>query len=114
MDDVIAALLEQVSDNLSISTVTGVLEAVSQNLRTNMDVQEMLWFFTNVVTKMEFSTDLVMTNAPVEGTGKYLGQDYVYLDAQGVVDTVNQGINPYTRDLTVEDLHIVNLKDQDY
>lgn len=112
--DFVAALLQQVSEELSISTVTGILEAVMQNLKTNMDVQEMLWFFSNVVTKMNFSQDLVMTNAPIEGTGRYLGQDYVYLDPQGVVDTVNQGINPYTEKLIVEDLHIVNLKDEDY
>jgi len=112
--DFIAALLQQVSDRMSVSTVTGILEAVIKNLKTNMDVQEMIWFFTNVVVKMDFDTDLVMTNTPIQGTGKYLGQDYVYLDPQGVADTVNGGINPYTEPLIPEDLHIVNLKDEDY
>ena len=109
--DFIAAMLRQVTGNMTLSNITGILDAVVKNLKTDMDVQNMLWFFTNVISKMDFGSDLFMTVAPTEGTGKYKGQDYVYLDPQGVVDTVNSGINPYTVPLIVEDLHIVNLRD---
>ena len=112
--DFIAATLKQVTEELSVSNITGILEAVIKNLKTNLDVQEMLWFFTNVVSEMQFDTDLTMAPAPTLGTGKYLGQDYVYLDPAKVAEMVNTGINPYTRPLTEADLHIVNLKDQDY
>lgn len=111
--DFIAATLQQVTQNLSLGTITGILDAVIKNIKTDMDVQNMLWFYSNVVSKMDFGSDLIMTAAPTQGTGKYLGQHYVYLDPQGVVDTVNQGINPYTVPLIVEDLHIVNLKDEE-
>jgi len=50
-----------------------------------------------------------METAPLEGNGfgLYNGYKYCYeLDEQSTLDTVNRLINPYTRDLTLDDMNL--------
>ena len=97
-------------NEFSIDQASGMIEVMSKSIETNMPVKDMIWFFLNVVTTMDFDTGLVFETMPGTTTGKYNGGDYVYLDPQSTLDYINQNINPYTTDLTLDDLNIIHLE----
>ena len=112
--DFLVAAMKQVLKKFSISQIEGYIQIFNDNVKTSMSVQEMVWYFTNVVADLDFDEDVTSDTLPYYTTGywtnpnakKYATQSYVYLDAQQVVDYVNANINPYTTDLTVDDVHI--------
>lgn len=112
--DFLVATMKQVLKKFSISQIEGYIQIFNDNVKTSMSVQEMVWYFTNVVSDLDFDEDVTSDTLPYYTTGywtnpnakKYATQSYVYLDAQQVVDYVNANINPYTTDLTVDDVHI--------
>ena len=112
--DFLVATMKQVLKKFSITQIEDYIEVFSKNVDTNMSVQNMVWFLTNVAAKMNFDEDLTSDTLPYYTTGywtnpnaqKYKTQSYVYLDAQQVTAYVNQYLNPYTTDITEEDLNI--------
>ncbi len=112
--DFLVATMKQVLKKFSISQIEGYIQIFNDNVKTSMSVQEMVWYFTNVVSDLDFDEDVTSDTLPYYTTGywtnpnadKYATQSYVYLDPQQVVDYVNANINPYTTDLTVDDVHI--------
>ena len=109
--DFMVALLQQVKRSFTLDKIPGMIDVAVTSLKTNMSAKDMLWFYTNGVAKMDLKEDISMHNLPDLGPGKYKGQDYVFLDAEGIVKLVNETVNPYTTDIEVEDLDIVRLED---
>lgn len=97
-------------NEFSIDQASGMIEVMSKSIDTNMPVKDMIWFFLNVVTTMDFDTGLVFDTMPGTTVGKYNGGDYVYLDPQATVDYINEKINPYTTDISVDELNILHLE----
>ena len=97
-------------NEFSLDQASEMIEVMSKSIDTNMPVKDMIWFFLNVATTMDFDTGLVFDTMPGTTTGKYNGGDYVYLDPQATVDYINANINPYTTDITVDELNIIHLE----
>lgn len=112
--DFLVATVKQVLQKFSLSQIEGYIQIFSENVKTSLTLQEMVWYVTNVAAKLNFAEDVTSDTLPYAATGywtnpnakKYATQSYVYLDPQQVVDYVNENLNPYTTDLTVEDVHI--------
>ena len=110
----LVATMKQVLKKFSVSQIEGYIKIFNDNVKTSMSVQEMVWYFTHVVAELDFDEDVTSDTLPYYTTGywtnpnakKYATQSYVYLDARQIVDYVNANINPYTTDLTVDDVHI--------
>ena len=108
------AAVKQVLKKFSVTQIEDYIQIFSENVVTNMSVQNMLWFFTNVVTGLDFDEDVTSDTLPYYTTGywtnpnaeRYGTQSYVYLDPQQIVEYVNANINPYTTDITVDDVNI--------
>ena len=108
------ATMKQVLKKFSVTQIENYISILNENVNTNMSVQDMVWYFTNVVAKMDFDEDLTSDTLPYDTTGywtnpnanKYKTQSYVYLDPEQIVEYVNEHINPYTTDITVDDLNI--------
>ena len=108
------ATMKQVLKKFSVTQIENYISIFNENVNTNMSVQDMVWYFTNVVAKMNFEEDLTSDTLPYYTTGywtnpnatKYRTQSYVYLDPEQIVEYVNENINPYTTDITVDDLNI--------
>ena len=61
---------------------------------------------------MDLNNDIIFHTLPTEGTGKYGGQDYVYIDKSATLNLVNETVNPYTTPITRGELHgILKLED---
>lgn len=109
--DFLIATLKQVMANFSLSQIQDYIGIFNENVKTNMTVQEMIWFYVNAISGLNFDQDVVSDTIPYASTGYYKKLAYVYLDPQTVVDYVNQYLNPYTTDLTTADVNIPHLVD---
>lgn len=112
--DFLVAAVKQVLQKFSLSQIEDYIRIFNENVETSLTIQEMVWYLTNVAAKLDFAEDVTSDTLPYATTGywtnpnatKYATQSYVYLDPQQVVDYVNENLNPYTTDLTVDDVHI--------
>ncbi len=111
--DFLIATMKQVMQKFSVSQIEKYIGIFNENVKTSLTVQEMVWFFVNVVSGLDFSEDVTSDTLPYDTLGywknpnsSYSAQSYVYLDPQQVVDYVNENLNPYTTDLTVDDVNI--------
>lgn len=108
--DFLKAVGKKMVGEFSIDQASGMIEVISKSIETNMPVKDMIWFFLNVATTMDFDTGLVFEVMPGTTVGKYNGGDYVYLDPQSTVDYINEKISPYTTDISVDELNILHLE----
>ncbi len=109
--DFLVAVCKKMVNSFTISQATDIIGTVNKSIKTNMPVKDMVWFYTNVVRTINFDTGITFGVMPDTTTGKYKGQDYVYLNAQSTCDYINTHINPYNTPITVDELKIKNLKD---
>lgn len=105
---IMAALQKAMSNPFKVPELVGI---VMDNVETDLSLQAMTAFATQVLTK--FDTENITSDAlPGDYAARYPypnGGWYVALDPQGTVDLVNQLLNPYTRDLTLDDVTITTL-----
>lgn len=106
----LVATLKQVREKFTLAKAGEIIEAISKSIKTNMSVKDMVWFYTNAVTKMDLEESITFHTMPYTGTGLYESQDYVFLDEEGIVELINQTVNPYTTDITAEEINVVNPK----
>jgi len=112
--DFLIATMKQVLKKFSLTQIEGYIEIFNKNVTTNMSVQDMVWYFTNVVSKLDFDEDVTSDTLPYATTGywtnpnanRYKRQSYVYLDPDQIVEYVNEHLNPYTTDITADELNI--------
>ena len=104
-------VLQQVKDRFGVKNAAKIVGTVADNIKTNMPVEDMLWFYNNVLSKMNLGEDIHFYTLPYSGTGKYQGQDYVYIDKTAALELLNKTVNPFTTDLTEADVNILDLKD---
>ena len=108
--DFLKAVGKKMVTEFSLSQASDMIEVMAKSIETNMPVKDMIWFFINVATTMDFDTGLVFDVMPGTTTGRYNGQDYVYLDAEQTAEYINANINPYTTDIDPDDLNIIRLE----
>ena len=92
----------------SLTKISGFVEIFNQNVETDLKLSEMLWLAQKAVD-LDLSTGVETATLEGRGDATYNGYTWCYeLDAEKAVETVNRLINPYTRDLTLEDMNIVS------
>lgn len=91
-------------DNLT--KINGFVEIFNQYVETDLTLSNML-FFAQKAVDLDTATGVETATLEGNGFGLYNGYKYCYeLDEQSTLDTVNRLINPYTRDLTLEDMNL--------
>ena len=110
--DFLVAMLKQVKNSFTIDKATGIITTAYKSLKTNMPLDDMIYFYTEGLRKMNLNEDITFYTMPWLGTGKYNGQDYVYLDEAKSIELINNTINPYTTDLTTSDIYVQELYDK--
>lgn len=109
--DFLIAAMKQVMAKFSVTQIKDYIDIINQNVKTNMTVQEMVWFYLNVVNGLNFDENVHSDTLPYASTGYYNNVAYVYLDPKQVVEFVNEYLNPYVEDITESDVHIPHYKD---
>ena len=106
----LVAIAKKVLNSFTLAQVTDLIPIVNESVKTNMPVKDMLWFYTNVVSEIDFDANVHFHAMPAEATGTYKGLSYVYLDKQAVADLLNETVNPYDQDIQASELNIIRLE----
>ena len=107
--DFLIAMLKQVKNKFTIDKATSIIKTAYDSLKTNMPLDDMIYFYTEGLRKMNLNEDIQFYTMPWLGTGKYNGQDYVYLDEAKSIELINNTINPYTTPLSENDIYVQEL-----
>lgn len=102
----LVALAKKVLSWNSITKIKGFVEIFNKNVSTDLSLDNMMYFAGQAVN---LNPSSAVETATLEGNGfgKYRGYKYCYeLDPEKTLETVNQLINPYDRDLTLKDMNI--------
>jgi LCP family protein required for cell wall assembly len=95
--------------------VPELVSIVSEDVETDLSVKDLTAFANQVLTRLDLD-DMESMALPGNYDVRYNGGYYVGLYPQETVDMVNQYLNPYTQDLTLDDVTIttVNSSNQIY
>ncbi len=100
---------------LSLGTITrliDIIKVVDQNLESNLNYGEMIWFAEQALGVKGDS--IRFHNLPGDPTGTKWSstyknnQSYVFVNDQVLLNLVNQYMNPYTSDITSDMQHIIH------
>ena len=104
--NMLMALARKIISWNSITRVNGFVEIFNDYVDTDLSLSDMLYFASQAI-----SVDLdgvEMLTLEGDGNTTYKGVSYCYaLDPQSTLEAVNRLINPYTRELTLEDMDII-------
>lgn len=103
----LVALAKKVLSWNSLTRINGFVEIFNDNVDTDLSLNEMLYFASQAVN-LDPSSGVETATLPGRGDGVYRGYRYCYeLDQEGTLELVNRLVNPYSRDLTLEDMNLV-------
>ena len=104
--NMLMALARKIISWNNITRVNGFVEIFNDYVDTDLSLSDMLYFASQAI-----SVDLdgvEMLTLEGDGNTTYKGVSYCYaLDPQSTLEAVNRLINPYTRELTLEDMDII-------
>ena len=107
---VLVTLAKKVVSWNSLTKVTSFLDIFNSYVETNLPADDMLYFAEQAL-KLDLSTAVQQGSLTGRGDGRIPGYkwggttNYVY-QAEDILPTLNQLVNPYTRDLTADDLDL--------
>ena len=94
----------------SLTKVNGFVEIFNKYVKTDMELSDMLWFASQAIY-VDTGNGVQTATLTGDGDVRYNGVSYCFqLDEQATLDTVNALLNPYTRDMTVEDMNLFIVK----
>lgn len=100
------ALAKKVLSWNSLTRINGFVEIFNDNVDTDLSLNEMLYFASQAVN-LDPSAGVETATLPGRGDGVYRGYRYCYeLDPEGTLELVNRLINPYSQDLTLDDMNL--------
>ena len=108
--EVLITLAQKVVSWNSIPKVTSFLDIFNSYVETNLGLDDMLYFAEEAL-KLDLSTAIEQGSLTGRGDGVIQGYkwgsttNYVY-QAEDILPTLNALVNPYTRDLTADDLDL--------
>ena len=104
------ALAKKVLSWNSLTKINGFVEIFNEYVSTNLSLTDMLYFASQAIY-VDTASGVQTATLTGDGDVRHKGQSYCFqLDEQSTLDTVNALINPYTRDLTLDELNIFTVK----
>ena len=104
------ALAKKVLSWNSLTKVKGFVEIFNQYVKTDLELSDMLWFASQAIY-VDTANGVKTTTLTGDGDVRHKGQSYCFqLDEQSTLETVNALINPYQRDLELDELNIFTVK----
>ena len=100
------ALAKKVLAWNSLTKVNGFVEIFNQHVKTDLELPDMLYFASQSIY-LDPSSGLETYTIQGNGETTFRGYTYCYApDPESTLDAVNRLLNPYTRELTLEDMNL--------
>jgi len=103
---VISSVAERILMPENIRKMSEFLDIFTEYVYSDLSMTNMMWF-AEQINKIKETDALTMNTLPTNGTSRD-GYWYEFLDADAIVELVNDTINPYTIDIESSDLNIIN------
>ena len=89
--------------------VPALAEIFVENVKTDLSIGNIL-AFAKMAVGMDPNTGVSFQTAPLAADAWYGNALMVTLDGEGILEIVNNGMNPYLRDITMDDLELIYKK----
>ena len=90
----------------SVTRVTEFIKIFQTYVKTDLELEEMIYFATQAL-QVDLSTGIRQDTLKGDGTKTYKGFSYCFLyQAEDILPTLNELVNPYDTPLTEADLHL--------
>lgn len=90
----------------SLVNINEFVDIVARNIETDLSLSNITWFAGKALG-LNLSTGVSTGTLPGDGNASYNGTRYCYeLYPEESLELINQLVNPYTADLTLEDVNI--------
>ncbi len=104
---VLVAIAKKMLSWENIGQVKAYIDIFNENVKTDLTVQEMVWFAERVVLDgFDISTGITTATLAGNGAVSYKGASVYQLYPDKVLETVNALLNPYTKDLPASKLKV--------
>lgn len=102
----LVALAKKVLSWGNLTKINGFVEIFNKNVTTDLTLDNMMYFAGQAIN-LDPSADVETATLPGQGNGIYHNVTYCYeLDPEGTLEIVNRLVNPYNRDMTLEDMNL--------
>lgn len=105
--DILVALAKKALAWNSLTKLNGFVDIFNKYVDTDLSMTEMLYFASQAI-HVDPSSSVETCTLQGNGEAHYRGYSYCYaLDPTSTLEAVNRLVNPYTRDLTLEDMNLL-------
>ncbi len=99
------AMAKEVLQLGNMTKIGKFINIFMENVETDLKLNELMWFASKALS-VDLST-MQSSTMPYIDIGMYRGGYYFLADPENILPVVNEQFNPYNRDITAEDLQIV-------
>lgn len=107
--DFLRAVVKKCLQPATFLKIPALAEIFAENVKTDLTVGNIL-AFAKAAYGMDPTTGVSFQTAPLAANAWYKGAAMVTLDGKGILEIVNNGMNPYLEDIELEDLELIYKK----
>lgn len=104
--DFLKAVVKKCLQPATLLKMDSLVQVFKDNVATDLSVGNILAFAEQAIG-MDPDTGVEFATAPVADSFRYVGAALITLDPRGILDIVNAHMNPYNREITMDDLEVV-------
>ena len=105
----LSALADQMLTLGNVPNLTKVAQIVADNMETDMTTENIIYFAKEFLKLSK--DDVKFMTMPKYSTGSVFGYSYVFTDIDAWLKMVNESINPWTTEVTANNVDIISYKD---
>lgn len=112
LQDFLVTIGKEILSPKNILKIPSIASAVTKNVETDITSSQIIWIGMQCM-KMDIDENVMMETLYGDPAKVDLGETiwFYILDQDMIVDQINASFNPYTRDLTEDDFHIITPPD---
>lgn len=107
--DFLKAVVHKCLQPATFLKIPALAEIFAENVKTDLTVGNIL-AFAKTAYGMDAENGVSFQTAPLAANAWYRGAAMVTLDGKGILEIVNNGMNPYLRDIELSDLELIYKK----
>lgn len=108
----LSALADQMLTIGNVPNLTKVAQIVSDNMETDMTTENIIYFAKEFLKLSK--DDVKFMTLPKLSTGSVFGYSYVFTDIDAWLKMVNESLNPWTTEVTAQNVDIITYKDGNF
>ena len=108
----LSALADQMLTLGNVPNLTKVAQIVADNMETDMSTENIIYFAKEFLKLGK--DDVKFMTLPKLSTGSVFGYSYVFTDIDAWLKMVNESLNPWTTEVTAQNVDIITYKDGNF